>query len=237
MKSHRNVGLFGFATALLAYLATACPAAITYQMSPWDAFDGGWTFDGGSITTDGTIGEVDPTQFISWTLRFTSPFGTTVIDKTNSNAILLSESLFPPSTFSTTTVAASLVASQRALTAYPGETSFLSLYFATQDIFSDDFTGNGIAFWPRFSDVLLVDGISGMIIDNRIDQSIPYRPFRLMEPNMFPGPRSNPNASRYARPAGPLTLGSVASVPEPTTSVFICLAVAGSVAIHRRKTA
>jgi hypothetical protein len=83
-----------FISLLLAIEITSSilSAGITYQMLPQTVSKAGWSFDGGYITTDGTLGEISPQNFVDWSVSFTSPFGTHSISRNNGFVTLIVES-------------------------------------------------------------------------------------------------------------------------------------------------
>jgi hypothetical protein len=67
-------------------------ASITYQMLPQAVSKPGWSFDGGYITTDGTLGRISLQNFVDWSVSFTSPYGTHSISRNNGFVTLMIES-------------------------------------------------------------------------------------------------------------------------------------------------
>jgi len=210
--------------------------AITYQIEPRDGTFAPWSLDSGSITTDGTIGDISPVNFESWELRFSSPAGESIISSDDGGAYLIVSMFFNPFSPSTSP---SLIATADQLIANPAGGGFLGLYFATQDIFSDDFTGNVVAFSPRLSGINFVGGGGGagggLLIDNTVDSSNPIDLFSI-DPNVInPNPRQvgHPNRSTFDYPSGPLVIGSVTLAPEPSS--LLLLAVCFSCLLFHRR--
>jgi len=208
--------------------------AITYQIEPRDGTFAPWSLDGGSITTDGTIGDISPENFESWELRFSSPAGESIISSDDGGAYLIVSTFFNPFSPSTSP---SLIATADQLIANPAGGGFLGLYFATQDIFSENFTGNVVAFSPRLSGInfAVIGGGGGLLIDNTVDSSNPIDLFSI-DPNVInpnPGQVGHPNRSTFDYPSGPLTIASVASVPEPPSLLLFAVCFS-CLLFHRR---
>ncbi len=226
-----------FIAVASAFFYLACPQAlgsITYQISPRDGTFAPWSLDGGSITTDGTIGDISPENFESWELRFTSPSGESKISSDDGGAFLIVSTFFNPFSPSTSP---SLIATADQLIVNPAGGGVLELYFASQDIFSDDFTGNVVAFSTAISgSINFANGSgSGLLIDNTVDSSNPIGLFSI-DPNVInpnPAQLGHPNRSTFDYPSGPLAIAFVASVPEPS-SLLLFAVCSSCLLLHRR---
>lgn len=196
--------------------------AITYDVVPRDGKVSRWSLDGGTITTDGMLGEVSPQNFLKWELRFSSPSGKLELSSESGRAFLR---IFSFANTSTPQPAPSLTATEEHLVANPGE-GLLILAFATQDVFSDNFTGNAVGYSPQSGNVRLVNGVfsGGILIDNSIDTDNPIGLFTST---------GGPNQSTFPTPSGPLVIGSVVSVPEPS-SLFLLMVFSSCVWLPRK---
>ena len=68
---------------ILQFCASAANADITYDVIPFQ-FPSGWTIDESTITTDGTLGSINESNFTAYSLRFTTPNGTFAFNEFNS---------------------------------------------------------------------------------------------------------------------------------------------------------
>lgn len=220
-----------FVVAAYAFFCLACPqafGAITYQILPRDGNLAPWSLDRGTITTDGTIGDISPENFESWELWFSSPSGESEISSVDGGAFLIVQTLFDISSQRTAPPTnPSLTATADQLIANPGESGFLMLFFATQDIFSDKFTGNVVGFFPirhSFVNNGSGGGGTGWSVDNTVDSSDPINLFSP-DSNLIGGRTDHPNRSTFGFPSGPLVIASVATVPEPSSVLLfaVCL--------------
>lgn len=198
------MNIYRVVVEILALLSLASPQAygsITCSVRPHSGDIAHWSLDGGTITTDGTIGGISPENFESWELRFSSPSGKSIISSDYGQSLLLKHT---PTIISTH--APSLSASQDHLIADLGG-GFLVLAFADQNIFSEGFSGKAITFVPSPPHVLINGGGGGgSLIDNTVDSLKPISPFASV---------NSLNQSTFSTASGPLVIGSVASVPEP----------------------
>lgn len=64
--------------------AATARADIIYDVIPYGGFSSGWSLDGGSITTDGTIGPITFDNFVDYLISITSPEGSYTLDPSNS---------------------------------------------------------------------------------------------------------------------------------------------------------
>jgi hypothetical protein len=83
-----HLGLFLLS---IGFSCNPLSAGITYQMLPQAVSKPGWSFDGGYITTDGTLGKIGPQNFVDWLVSFTSPFGAHNISRNNGFVTLMIE--------------------------------------------------------------------------------------------------------------------------------------------------
>jgi hypothetical protein len=65
-------------------VSTAARADTVYTLVSYSGFDAGWSFGGGSITTDGTIGSLTETNIVEWDVSFTSLEDTYTLNSGNS---------------------------------------------------------------------------------------------------------------------------------------------------------
>jgi len=237
-------------------------ASIVYDFPSQQGLGGDWSLDGGSITTDGTIGEIGPQNFLEWSIRFSSPLGQYEISSDNGAALLVifsgvTTSIARPF-FDTTPgspyfvnglstypiVRPSLRATPDQIFASPESAGFLMLFFSSEDILSSTFSGQAVSFSPSLG-ILGPNNRAGAyfrLIDNNRDASRPYGPFRpidpgpLLPPSLDPvGFGPNPNFSPVRTTSGPMVLASVRSVPEPTASLFLLMPSVVIVGNRRRK--
>jgi len=235
--SRNGVLSAAFAMLLLFFTThTEAVASIVYDFPSQVGLSGDWSLDGGSITTDGTIGEIGPQNFIEWSIRFSSPLGQYEISSDNGAALLVTEYFISVGNygFSGPIVRPSLRATPDQIIASLGNGyGILELFFTSEDILSPTFAGQAVSFSPIRGDLLLLnpglnDGTGAIfgLIDNNIDAANPRRPFGPIDPEIFPtNPVSypNPNISSVRAPSGPNILASVRSVPEPTASLFLLM--------------
>ena len=200
----------------LVFLSLASPqayGAITYNVVPREGQSAFWSLDRGTITTDGTIGDISPQNFESWELQFSSPSGESIISSDNGTAnLVVSTSTDLGSR--TEAIAPSLIANQDHIIASLGTNGLLFLAFSDQDIFSAEFAGKGIAFFPSNSGVIDNGGGGGggSLIDNTVDSLYPIGLFNS---------GTSPNQSSFLAAPGPLLIGFVDLVPEPSNLVLI----------------
>ena len=209
--------------SICAWQASVCFAEITYQLQPQDANDEGWTFNGGFITTDGTLGVIDATNFIDFSIGFRSPARQNTITPQNGNAVLVvTSSVIGPGRIGPVLA---LVATENHLTIPPVDggqrRSFLDLYITTEPFGTESFPGAGVFFGrsSRNSDLSL----GGSLIDDAIE--LPPLPFQT-EPQ--------PGFSSFAIPGNDSAFASVVSVPEPNGCAITCLLIF-SFFTHRRR--
>lgn len=73
---------------LLATLAVcfagSARADIFYSLRDYSGFAAGWSYDGGFITTDGTIGAITADEIVDWQVAFTSPIDSYIMTPSNS---------------------------------------------------------------------------------------------------------------------------------------------------------
>lgn len=228
----RSLGLFSL--ALLCVVASKASASITYRVSPSEATRPGWSFDGGYITTDGTLGDISPLNFESWEMRFTSPAGQSEISSTNGGAFLIKIE-YTNLIYNTLVMSPSLYVTHDEIIASSSNSGNLRLIFSDQDILLDAYASKSVSFFPAFdSRVVFVGGMNssfGYLIDNTIDPSDPIG-------TSYTSPGSISNGSAIDFPAGPIVIGSVATSPEPNSIALcgLCL-VLSSQCFRRRNTA
>lgn len=242
-------------------------ASIVYDFPSQQGISGDWSLDGGSITTDGTIGEIGPQNFLEWSIQFSSPLGQYEISSDNGAALLVTtfvptigsvpiarpfistantgsgDTYMVPFNGSDTypIVRPSLRATSDQIIASPGNGfGTLGLFFSSEDILSSTFSGQAVSFSPSRGILGPNNGAGATfgLIDNNLDASRPYGPFRLIDPSLFPQPPSfdpNPNVSYGRTSNGPTVLASVRSVPEPTASIFLLMPSVVIVGNRRRK--
>lgn len=92
MRFHTRILRIGLLLFTVGAFSDPLSAGITYQMLPQAVSKPGWSFDGGYITTDGTLGKITPQNFVDWSVNFTSPFGTQSISRNNGFVTLIIES-------------------------------------------------------------------------------------------------------------------------------------------------
>ena len=205
------------ATAFLYAVLDAAAGEITYELVPRPGSVDLWSLDGGSITTDGTLGEISLANIILWELLFSSPAGQSAMSSRDHAVYLIVETFssdyldwpdYPPSLTATD--------SQIAVNADGG---ILELAFTTQNLFAAEFTGKVVGFFsPLFFDsagTIGAESNSGYLVDNAVDSTRPYHPTRI-DSTLIPGPERNPNRSNFTRPPGPAVIARTAAVPEPT---------------------
>lgn len=197
------------ATVLLIFIASAqAIGAITYQIAPREGAVASWSLLGGSITTDGTLGSISPLNFESWNFTFSSPAGESKITTNNGSALQISQT-FNSFYLPLPQTAPLLNATREQLTLIPGVGS-LDLFFSTQDIFSEDFTGKAISFGVGYT------GVAGRLTDNTVDPSDIDRPLYI-DPAKIVGLSDNANHAALASyPSGPIVFASLVVVPEPS---------------------
>lgn len=221
---------------------------MVYEIDSLSGVNGEWSLDGGSITTDGTIGDITFEKFIEWSIQFSSPLGQYEISSDNGAALLVTEWLVSP--FGLTNDSwpiepPSLKASSHKIYASFGNVhGTMELYFASEDITLDTFSGQAVGFFPSTYSGLIhsgsgVVGSNFAVVDNQMDDSVPYRPFKSdINANVLPGPGqvpdANPNFSIVGVYSGSMVLASVRLVPEPTTSIFLLLPSLGFFILKRR---
>jgi len=215
--------------AVCAFFLLVCPrtfGGITYHVESRAGSSDSWSLLGGSITTDGTIGEIDLQNIVSWRLRFSSPSGESEISSLEGEALQIVESFLNPFNPSAKPDP-SLIATMDHLTLNPAGGGILALFFADDDLFSADFSGKAVGFSSS------LDSINGRLIDNTVDIANPYRPF-YANPNVIPAPSINMNHATLMRyRPGSAIIGSVIYVPEPPSCglhlvmTFACLSLLG----------
>ena len=224
-------------TAIMGLISCQSVDAITYRISPREGVSDSWGLIGGSITTDGTIGEISPANFESWELRFSSPSGESVISSDHGLALLVIETFTIIDPYSVLCChddnSPHMSANEEQILLVPGSFGVITLDFVNQDIFSAGFDGKAVSFFPAA--ILPVNGftIGGRIIDNSVDASNPFDPYTItIDPTIIPSstlstPLNNPNRAGITAPPGPLVIGSITSVPEPSTITLLLIAVVG----------
>lgn len=82
--SLRSVLLTASAVACTLCSDREAAAGLMYSTVDQTGFGTGWEFIGGQLTTDGSLGSVDDTDFIDWDVQFSSPVGTYRLTPANS---------------------------------------------------------------------------------------------------------------------------------------------------------
>lgn len=82
---------------LVAFVSCAIPAVghanILYTLVDYSGFKAGWSFDGGTVTTDGTIGTLTSSNFVDWDISFTTSTGSYTFNTGNSSVGVSSPAL------------------------------------------------------------------------------------------------------------------------------------------------
>lgn len=178
----------------------------TYSLVPQEGIEAPWGIRGGSITTDGTLGDITALNFVSWSVDLSSPAGFSSLSSDTGHAVLI-EYVFTRS--SKPPVSPSFTATKEHLVLNPSRDGVIQLVFSTQSVFDDDFLGKLISFSPAYES----NGTwerpkgGGFLIDNTVDMS---QPIGADEIEM-----QNPNQSFFRSPAGPLVVATSVKVPEP----------------------
>lgn len=229
MKPHRYL----FVSLLFLLLGTKALASITYQILPRDGKQDAWSLDGGSITTDGTLGEIDTSNFESWELHFTSPAGESVISSITGEALEHSiefNILDGVGNYEEDATYTTLIAKEDRLTFSVGKNDIYSLFFSTSSLL-DYFNGKAFAFFPlgtasglRFVGDNSIIG-PGIFFDNDVDSSIPIHPLQ----DYYFG-IDHPNTASLVDSSDPseeFLIGTVGTVPEAYTIILLTLCSLG----------
>ncbi len=221
--------------ALCYFTSTSGSAAIIYNVTPRHSNDAAWSITGGSIITDGTIGEINFSNFLSWEFRISTPAGESIIASDDGIAFMAQYKVDGGAGYGQTSDAAALSATDREIVVNP-EAGLIDLFFANQDPFASEFTGQAITFLLGPSSAYLTttgpDSL-GSIIDNQIDSSMAISPIGYYE-----GIQTNPNVELLASTESRLVLGSVSNVPEPNgLVVMIAISTVGCIDRKRRMAA
>ncbi len=197
-------------------------SSITYKVTPRAGDSAHWALLGGSITTDGTIGEISILNFERWEMRFSSPAGVSKISSNDGGALLTVESLTLFDSIHGNCcqqpINATMTATANELLLNPGFLSFLNLTFTNQDVSSNEFTEKSVTFSPRSHNLGL--GFGGSIVDNAVDSSNPYHPYEI-NATLIPGGKRNLNRAMLFSPLGSLAIGTVSSIPEPSSVLLL----------------
>lgn len=232
MRFAYNAGATGLATILLACLANTCPGAITYQLLPQIALDDGWAFDGGFVTTDGTLGQIGANNFIDWSIGFTSPAGQYVIESENGTAELFGSSILIAIDDSAGSgllgdfgEPLALVATANQLkipTVTPSDQaiSTLALIFSRNDDIPS-------SVWPGLA-VHIVHIPDSQISDMESTG-------RMFDPAIEGAGIGRAGSSSFNVSKTNYVIASVTSVPEPSSSACTYFAIAGSTVFRRRR--
>lgn len=73
---------------LISCAVSTARADIVYTLVPYSGFAPGWSFDGGTITTDGTLGPLTTSNIIDWEIGFTSTLDSYVLRPSNSTVFV-----------------------------------------------------------------------------------------------------------------------------------------------------
>ncbi len=240
----------------LSLLGTQTLASITYDIAPREGKLESWSLDGGSITTDGTLGVIDSSNFLSWKIHFTSPAGETIISSSTGGQTLEhsfryagndsaanpsnepSNYTFTPPPPSYTT----LVASRERLTFQIGNDDIYYLFFSTGNLLDEDFIGDSFVFFPRGKAIRLLGSGGGSIVgpgilfDNAVDSSTPLHP---LQDHYFG--IEHPNTSGivdsfdlYTESDDELVVGIASQIPEPCSLFYAILGVIACTSRRRR---
>lgn len=244
-----------FALLIAASVAAKATAAITYHVQPREGDKDGWALLGGSITTDGTLGEITPANFVAWKLEMKSPAGRSEISSDDGAAILY-ETIFtfgscggggwvpgagsPETTCGDVRSIAPMEATRDSLLlgypqpstsptplAFNNAIKIANLIFADEDPFAAEFDGKLVSFIPGLPSQVTWTS-SSRSFGNLIDNAV--------EPSLPTGLRydgaSNPNTSVFEIPGGRLLLARTYPTPEPATAWLAIAAAVLAVAIR-----
>ncbi len=227
-----NVRLAVALAAISLLASNYAVAGIIYDIVPRHGISEGWSLDGGWIKTDGTIGQIWPENLLNWELRFTSPSGEKTISGLFGYTLL---HMIEYEDYGSELPAAPppMVATEEAIVLHPGHARRLTLLFANQDLFSEDFTGQAVGFLPALDSTVRLVGASqyccGWLVDNSIDEENPVSPY-----GAFSSQHSQ-NVGPFDTPRGPLVLATTILVPEPATAMVLSVAVVTLIATLRSR--
>lgn len=195
-------------------------AGVIYNFEPLPGNTDGWSLDGGWIETDGTMGEIGPQNFDAWELQFTSPAGMRLITTAEYGYSFLFVAEFddPHSEYPQSPP---LVATPTQIIATPGSGRTMTLVFANQDIFSEEFSGQALVINPTpKSPIQGPSGTTccGWLIDNSLDEENVVSPLGGYISD------TSGNVGNLEVPQGSLVLASANLVPEPS-SLLLAFAV------------
>ncbi len=207
-------------------------AGITYQMLPQAVSKPGWSFDGGYITTDGTLGKITPQNFLNWSVSFTSPFGAHSISRNNGFVTLMIESFVIDSGYNGVEHSTlSLIATDRHFGIPPVERSnkisVLDFIFSSSVIFEESTLPK-----PRLTFGRSSPGSKEASLSYGIDPGREINSTQL--PGVPPGTIENNETSLHFTSFEYVDDGWIAvTVPEPTSSMLLLTVVILHVLIRR----
>lgn len=220
MKSARLI-----VAAALVLLASQCQAAITYRMQPRDAVDDGWAFGGGYISTDGTLGEITPDNFLAWSFNVTSPAGQYTVNSEHGSAFSIAGSsvIANGSQIEPRGDTLAMFATHNELKIPPvdvggGWQSSFDLFFYGEQSDAGGLTGPG----------LIVSGSSSILTGTRIGGVIFDDAIQIPDPLLIA-----PQAGRSTFAITGVEYVFASAVPEPSVLLAYCLSA--MVLLSRRR--
>lgn len=221
------------ATAIIfcAYISAA-EASLTYQIPFYPGEVDGWSLDGGSITTDGTLGPITTENLESWEFRLTSPAGSSMVSSKSGGVFEIQSALGDAGLGSLAANVGNLFLASERMGPDFG-IGAIQLIFANQDFYRTDFSGQAIWIdaWlspgestldsfgnlgakpVRRRSITIIDGVD----DPTKESFLLGTGFSLPSYN-----GANVKKSTLLLPDGPFSIAS-APIPEPTTVLLIAL--------------